>query len=251
MAWRPIALLLFVWVVFTDGMGLRKPRGHRKACKHAKHAKGKKSKAALLGSNASQHLLPFDCYVDNGEDYNGLLDHGESGRACKNWLKQDKYAPNVKGLGNHNYCRNPKGEKEKPWCYTVDPEVEFELCEVRECENGGEPLEPWTAPEGAKSEDAEAEGPCEYEPPDDAGFKEYKAGRACMDHRGDTWWLITGKNYTVDDTEGCKKECSEFPGTQFFTFWESGDNGNCGCYRKCVLVDEDLTVNSPTVYKVD
>jgi len=71
-----------------------------------------------------------------------------------------------------------------------------------------------------------------------------------MDHRGETWWLITNSNFTVADAKGCETECKTLPGTKFFTYWENGANGNCGCYRQCVLVDKDLTVDSPTVYKV-
>ena len=39
----------------------------------------------------------------------------------------------IDGLGDHNYCRNPDGEP-KPWCYTTDPNVRFEFCDVPFCD---------------------------------------------------------------------------------------------------------------------
>jgi len=195
-------------------------------------------------------LLPFDCYIDKGADYQGLLHMTTSGRTCKNWLQQDTFAPSTRGIGNHNYCRNPSGSKDKPWCHTVDPEVDWEYCDVPECPAGGAPPEPWTAPPGAKSPEAEAKGPCKYEPPAKPLFTEYEAGRACMDHRGSTWWLIGNKNTTVADAPACGAKCLELPGTEYFTFWEAATEGNCGCYRQCILVPLELTVKSPTVFRV-
>lgn len=31
-----------------------------------------------------------------------------------------------------NYCRNPDGS-ERPWCYTTDPQVEREFCDIPNC----------------------------------------------------------------------------------------------------------------------
>jgi len=33
------------------------------------------------------------------------------------------------GLGDHNYCRNPDGEK-TIWCYTTDVSKRWEYCDV-------------------------------------------------------------------------------------------------------------------------
>ena len=32
-----------------------------------------------------------------------------------------------------NRCRNPDGRSDGPWCYTSDPTVEWEPCEVPSC----------------------------------------------------------------------------------------------------------------------
>jgi len=61
-----------------------------------------------------------------------------NGNECMNWLSQDPHEhsrvpdnyPGF-GLGDHNYCRNPDGEP-TIWCYTTDPNVRWEFCEVEE-----------------------------------------------------------------------------------------------------------------------
>ena len=196
---------------------------------------------------------PFDCYSGNGADYEGLVNTGGSGRDCKKWtaVKDSPYGPSVTGIGNHNYCRNPSGEKEKPWCYTVDPTTEWEFCEVRQCVAADEAPEPWTAPAGSKSAGAEQAGPCEHVAAKKPGFEEHEIGRACMDNRGSTWWLITNKRVVAPDAAACKAKCVELPGAKYFTYFSGASGDNCGCYRECVLLDQDVTVDNPTVYKLD
>mmetsp|Transcript_26705 Transcript_26705/g.61471 ORF Transcript_26705/g.61471 Transcript_26705/m.61471 type:complete len:248 (-) Transcript_26705:38-781(-) len=216
--------------------------------------------AALLRRERSDsikvHSLPFDCYVDAGADYIGLKAASGSGRTCMNWLTQGSFPATASGIGNHNYCRNPDG-KERPWCFTVDPQVEWEYCDVPECADGGAPPEPWTAPQGSKSAEEEAKGPCLHTPPDDKGYEAYLAGRACRDNRGTTWWLITMNKTSVDAgnlADDCMAHCAGLPGTKFFTVFGTADDAghNCGCYRECILLPEEESMNvTPSVYRLN
>ena len=38
-----------------------------------------------------------------------------------------------KGLGDHNYCRNPEGEYTQVWCYTTNPDRRWDWCDVFTC----------------------------------------------------------------------------------------------------------------------
>merc|ERR1719199_2093845 len=97
----------------------------------------------LLGRVAGQ-LSSFDtgCYdeEDKGKAYRGLVTSTASGRACQVWTKDKPHEISVEpstsnGLGNHNYCRNPDGSEDKPWCYTMDPspDHEKETCDIPVC----------------------------------------------------------------------------------------------------------------------
>merc|ERR1719198_1714596 len=99
---------------------------------------------ALLVGFVSCQLSGFDmsCYEesDKGKAYKGLATSTTSGRTCQNWLKDMPHSISTEpstenGLGNHNYCRNPDGSEDKPWCYTMDPspDHEKETCDIPVC----------------------------------------------------------------------------------------------------------------------
>merc|ERR1719207_410897 len=98
----------------------------------------------LVGAAFAAPISSFDlsCYEesDKGESYRGLAISTSSGRTCQVWVKSKPHEITLmpspsNGLGNHNYCRNPDGSEDKPWCYTMDPspEHEKETCEVPVC----------------------------------------------------------------------------------------------------------------------
>mmetsp|Transcript_42310 Transcript_42310/g.92166 ORF Transcript_42310/g.92166 Transcript_42310/m.92166 type:complete len:182 (+) Transcript_42310:80-625(+) len=95
---------------------------------------------ALRARSAGSSILPDDtsCYMpaDKGLSYKGLVTSTVSGRTCQKWTEThpwDATTMQGEGLGNHNYCRNPDGSQDEPWCFTLDPVVEKEPCSVPAC----------------------------------------------------------------------------------------------------------------------
>jgi len=71
------------------------------------------------------------CVSGSGADYDGTGSHTISGRSCQVWAFD---SPHGHGFNNlpANYCRNPDGEPDV-WCYTTDPEVRWEFCDIPKC----------------------------------------------------------------------------------------------------------------------
>jgi len=78
-----------------------------------------------------------ECYIHpDGRDYRGSVSTTAGGIPCQLWSHQFPHThtkshtnfPDA-GLGGHGHCRNPTGER-APWCYTTDPEVEWDYCNV-------------------------------------------------------------------------------------------------------------------------
>ncbi|XP_066292800.1 apolipoprotein(a)-like [Branchiostoma lanceolatum] len=80
----------------------------------------------------------FDCVEGDGESYRGTLSKTKSGLTCQRWDKHDPHShyfyntPLWNPELEDNYCRNPDGE-ETIWCYTTDPDVRFEECDLPDC----------------------------------------------------------------------------------------------------------------------
>mmetsp|Transcript_14151 Transcript_14151/g.20727 ORF Transcript_14151/g.20727 Transcript_14151/m.20727 type:complete len:307 (-) Transcript_14151:600-1520(-) len=87
----------------------------------------------------NQELTQFCSYEDNQADYRGTIAVTEGGLTCQKWTKQSPHTHTRtpeqypdKGLGNHNYCRNPDNE-DRAWCYTTDPGKRWDFCDVPKC----------------------------------------------------------------------------------------------------------------------
>uniref|UniRef100_A0A8C0J7I9 Kringle domain-containing protein n=1 Tax=Chelonoidis abingdonii TaxID=106734 RepID=A0A8C0J7I9_CHEAB len=82
-----------------------------------------------------------DC-IGNGLDYRGTIATTVSGKTCQAWSSQKPHSHDYFTPVTHpraglekNYCRNPDGDINGPWCYTTDPRKAWEYCEITECRN--------------------------------------------------------------------------------------------------------------------
>ncbi|XP_054714438.1 inactive tyrosine-protein kinase transmembrane receptor ROR1-like [Uloborus diversus] len=75
------------------------------------------------------------CFEGNGENYRGTKSETISGLKCQPWSDQIFYrtADYPELVGGHSYCRNPGGKEVQPWCFTTDPNVRKEVCDVPQC----------------------------------------------------------------------------------------------------------------------
>lgn len=85
-----------------------------------------------------------------GSGYKGNQDTTISGYKCQNWATQSPhdhgYIPSKygdKGIGDHNYCRNPAEKYIHVWCYTDNYKKEWDWCWVPTCVDKG--LSCWDA----------------------------------------------------------------------------------------------------------
>jgi len=86
---------------------------------------------------------PESCGCDNVRqaDYRGTISITSSGRECQQWSSQEvlthRYsAENYPYSGlDENFCRNPNPDEDHQdaWCFTTDPSVEWEHCDVPLC----------------------------------------------------------------------------------------------------------------------
>ena len=69
-------------------------------------------------------------------DYRGFQNKTVSGKTCQKWTSQSPHNHNRtasnypnKGIGDHNYCRNPD-DHNTIWCYTTDSKKRWENCSI-------------------------------------------------------------------------------------------------------------------------
>ncbi|KAE8602189.1 hypothetical protein XENTR_v10013903 [Xenopus tropicalis] len=86
-----------------------------------------------------------DCIVSKGEDYRGIKSTTLNGHICQAWSSQSpqehaSFTPIThpqSGLES-NYCRNPDGDINGPWCFVTTPgTVKWEYCDIPRCATTG------------------------------------------------------------------------------------------------------------------
>ena len=83
----------------------------------------------------------YECVRGRGRFYQGTVNVTKHGIACQRWDRQTPHAhirpppvfPEI--WGAENYCRNAGGEEPMPWCYTEDPLVRWQHCDIPLCED--------------------------------------------------------------------------------------------------------------------
>ncbi|XP_049459626.1 muscle, skeletal receptor tyrosine-protein kinase [Epinephelus fuscoguttatus] len=89
--------------------------------------------------DVKQDQITTTCYNDRGRFYQGSVNVTRSGIPCQSWNQQVPHQhrlsvdviPELKN--SDNYCRNPGGISDKPWCYTSNPNIRWEYCAVPQC----------------------------------------------------------------------------------------------------------------------
>ncbi|KAI0223856.1 hypothetical protein LSAT2_025036 [Lamellibrachia satsuma] len=82
--------------------------------------------------------FPLECLqTSRGFDYKGYQRRTVSGRTCQAWAAQQPHGhANCKLQSRSNYCTNvdnPSCREAQPWCYTTDPGMRWELCDIPKC----------------------------------------------------------------------------------------------------------------------
>ena len=76
------------------------------------------------------------CYYSTGIGYTGRINRTIAGVPCRPWL-ENPYINNITyPTLVKNYCRNPEGLHQKPWCYTSADRRKWDYCPVDKCPDG-------------------------------------------------------------------------------------------------------------------
>ncbi|CBY32759.1 unnamed protein product [Oikopleura dioica] len=90
--------------------------------------------------------LTLACTLSNdqtGINYRGFIRKTPTGKNCQKWSSQEPHYHDKKnriigkdmyGAGDleTDYCRNPD-KSPRPWCYTTDPDIRWEYCNIPNC----------------------------------------------------------------------------------------------------------------------
>ena len=167
-------------------------------------------------------------------NYLGTISQSINGRTCEQW--GDKWTPENypgKGLGDHNYCRNPDDTPGGAWCYTSGGPDRWEYCDVPTCDNcGSGSLQ--SDYRGADSVTKTGHTCQQWGPPHNSWTPENYPGEGLGDHNycrnpddtsGGAWCYTTdGPRWEYCDVPDCDSTCgtsaakqSDYRGTESVT----------------------------------
>ncbi|XP_076037901.1 tyrosine-protein kinase transmembrane receptor Ror2-like [Oratosquilla oratoria] len=86
-----------------------------------------------------QDKVTYKCIKGRGRWYLGTANTTKEGIPCQRWDSQTPHShhrppdvfPEVQDA--ENFCRNAGAEEPKPWCYTMDPRIRWQHCDIPEC----------------------------------------------------------------------------------------------------------------------
>ncbi|XP_065921575.1 uncharacterized protein [Magallana gigas] len=93
------------------------------------------SKCESSSTTTATVSINKNCYINDGKFYRGFANTTDKGFNCQNWKSTGRMnltSDSEKGLGNHNFCRNPDGDS-RPWCWVRSNRNEFDYCVVPRC----------------------------------------------------------------------------------------------------------------------
>ncbi|XP_030627339.1 plasminogen [Chanos chanos] len=180
-----------------------------------------------------------DCYDGDGGSYRGVMSETVSGKKCQFWSsmfphKHKKTPQNYPNADlRRNLCRNPDNDR-APWCYTTDPSVRWEYCNIEKC---SEKVQPATRPPPEK--------PAPPPPPPAPAATETPSDQDCKigngkDYRGKVAKTLVGVT--------CQAWSAQTPHQHFsFTPETHPDKGLESNYCR----NPDSDVNGPWCYTMD
>uniref|UniRef100_A0A671V2D1 Plasminogen n=1 Tax=Sparus aurata TaxID=8175 RepID=A0A671V2D1_SPAAU len=175
-----------------------------------------------------------DCYQGDGMSYRGITSETISGKRCQAWssMTPHSHQKTPRNFPNadlrRNLCRNPDGDR-APWCYTTDPRVRWEYCNLEKC-----PTNP-SGPSPTRPTKPQLPSPATETPP----AKDCKIGNGDT-YRGPTSITILGVTCQAWSSQSPHQHNSFTP----LTHPTKGLDGN-----SCRNPDND--VNGPWCYTTD
>lgn len=85
--------------------------------------------------------ITYDCVKGRGRFYQGKVNITKNGISCQKWEAQFPHThdsppdifPELKN--SENFCRNAGGEEKRPWCFTTNPTIRWQHCDIPRCLN--------------------------------------------------------------------------------------------------------------------